>query len=100
MATQKELKQLESIVSHNIRFYYSVDKNGNKVLRHILVGTRKNLLAVPDEDITIDVVPENSVGSEQIADGSIQLQDLSDDVKEQMKNEFATDDEVKAQLGL
>ena len=45
-------------------------------------------------------VPGNSVGSEQIKDGSVQLQDLSSEALEAMENQFASDSDVKAALGL
>lgn len=95
MATQqKDLTQLQSIVSHNIRFFYEVDKDGNKVLKHILVGSSKNILEVPTDGITIDVVPPDSVGTEQIEDGSILRQDLHDDVRGGLVGGYTDDDET------
>lgn len=91
MATEKDLSRMNSIVSKNTRYFYEIDKEGNKVLRHILISSTQNILQVPADGVTIDVVPDDSVGTEQIKDGGVQMADLSPDAIEAMKNQFITD---------
>lgn len=95
-----DIKNMRSIVANNVRFFYETDKNGNKIIRHILVGSARNILAIPADGITIDTVPSNSVGSEQIVNASVQMEDLSPEAREAMENQFATDDDVRAALDL
>ena len=83
MAMKEDIKQMKSIVSKNARYFYEEDEQGNKVLRHILIGSQANVLTVPD-GVTIDVVPDNSVGTDQIKDGSVKLDDLSEEVKQKL----------------
>ncbi|MBR1448829.1 MAG: hypothetical protein IJ588_08825 [Prevotella sp.] len=42
----------------------------------------------------------NTVGTNEIEDGSVQLQDLSPEAREAMENQFATEDDVRHLLGL
>lgn len=42
----------------------------------------------------------DSVGTAEIEDGTIQLQDLSPEAREAMENQFASDDDVRQLLGL
>lgn len=101
MATKADIKKMPSIVSKNTRYFYEVDKQGNKIIRHILIGSPENILQIPsDGQITIDTLPADSVGSEQIKDETVELRDLSPEAREAMENQFATDDDVKAALGL
>lgn len=83
---------MPSIVSKNTRYYYEIDKDGNKVLRHILIGTPDLILQVPADGVTIDVVPPNSVGTEEIKDQSVQLEDLAPEVTDQMADRVTQDD--------
>ena len=91
---------MPSIVSKNVRYFYEEDSLGNKILRHILIGSSRSMLLVPAEGVTIDVVPDNSVGSEQIKDNSVAVNDLTPEARERMLNEFAANDDVKSVLGL
>ena len=56
--------------------------------------------------VTVDIVTPDGkiatgkVNSQSIEDDSVQLQDLSPEAREAMENNFATDDDVKAALGL
>lgn len=89
---------MHTLVNAPLHFYYEVTTDGTNVLRHIRVQQRK--FDVPADGVTIDVVPPDSVGTEQIEDGSLQLQDLSPEAREAMENNFATDAEVRTALDL
>lgn len=75
-------KLKHSLVNSPMHFYTEVMDDGTEVLRHIRV--QQKVYEVPADGITIDTVPDNSVGSPAIIDGSIQSQDLSDEVKDSM----------------
>lgn len=98
MAIPDLTKLKHALVNAPLHFYYEVTNNGAEVLRHIRVQQRK--FDVPADGVTIDVVPPDSVGTEQIEDGSVQLQDLTPEAREAMENSFATDDDVRSALGL
>lgn len=98
MATPDLTKLKHALVNAPLHFYYEVTDDGAEVLRHIRVQQRK--FDVPADGVTIDVVPSDSVGTEQIEDGSVHLQDLSPEAREAMENNFATDDDVRSALGL
>ncbi len=83
MATTKDLSQLEHILAPSVlHFYYEQQADGTKVLHHIRVG--RHTFDVPTDGVTMDTIPENSVGSQQIDNGSIQMEDLSPEVRENM----------------
>lgn len=87
MATQKDLSHLRHLlVPASMHFYYETTDDGTNILRHIRVNQRT--FQVPADGVTIDTVPPDSVGTEQIADGSVQMEDLSPD-------NFATNDIVQ-----
>lgn len=93
MATKADIKKMPSIVSKNTRYFYEVDKQGNKIIRHILIGSPENILQIPsDGHITIDTLPADSVGSEQIENESVEMEDLSPRVKEQMADRVSQQD--------
>ena len=73
-----------------LHFYYEIDKDGNQVLRHIRVQQRT--FEVPADGITIDVVPPNSVGSEQIEDESVMMDDLHPEVKDSIADRVTSDE--------
>jgi hypothetical protein len=98
MATPDLTKLKHALVNAPLHFYYEVTADGAEVLRHIRVQQRK--FDVPADGVTIDVVPPDSIGTEQIEDDSVQLQDLSPEAREAMENNFATDSDVKTVLGL
>lgn len=100
MAKTPDLTRLKhSLVNAPLHFYTEVQSDGTEVLRHIRVQQR-NFRVPTDGGITIDTIPPDSVGTEQIEDGSVQMQDLSPEAREAMENQFATDDDVKAALGI
>jgi len=98
MATPDLTKLKHALVNAPMHFYYEVTTDGAEVLRHIRVQQRK--FDVPADGVTIDVVPPDSVGTEQIKDETVGLQDLTPEAREAMENNFATDDDVRSALGL
>ena len=81
MANSEDLTKLQHYLAYPpLHFYYEIDKDGNQVLRHIRVQQRN--FEVPADGITIDTVPPDSVGSDQIVDKSVKLEDLNDEVTE------------------
>lgn len=100
MATkQTDLSRLKhTLVNAPLHFYSEVGDDGTEVLRHIRVQQRT--FTASADGITVDTVPADSVGSEQIRDGGVELQDLSPAAREATENSFASDDDVKAALGL
>ena len=62
------------LVNAPMHFYTETKDDGTEVLRHIRVQ-QKNF-EVPADGVTIDVVPPNSVGSQEIKDESVQMEDL------------------------
>lgn len=81
MATkQTDLTGLRhALVYAPLHFYTEVQDDGTEVLRHIRV--QKHNYQVPAEGITIDSLPDNIIGSEHIKDGTVQEQDLSQQLK-------------------
>lgn len=99
MATKADIKKMPSIVSKNTRYFYEVDEQGNKIIRHILIGSPENILQIPsDGQITIDTLPADSVGSKQIENESVEMEDLSPRVKEQMAERVSQQDLDKFQV--
>ena len=67
-----------------VTVFYEENEKGEKVIRKLrFLGEKKNEY-IADGDIQIDVVPKNSVGTEQIVDDSIEMDDLNRNVKDQM----------------
>lgn len=93
MATTTDLSKLEHMyVNGPLHFYYETDKDGKRVLRHIRVNWHQ--FEVPADGVTVEI-PEGSVGSKEIEDESVEMQDLSKDVKEKLSPaERVTQDEL------
>jgi len=104
MPTPDLTKLKHALVNAPLHFYYEVTDDGTNVLRHIRVQQRN--FDVPADGVTIDVVTpdgkiaDGKVNSQSVEDETLQLQDFSPEAREAMENNFATDDEVKAALGL
>lgn len=77
-----DFKGLDSIQEGNQRYYYK-QKDGENLLVGCIVGKRHLVIRFP-EGSTIDVVPPDSVGTEEIKDDSVQLEDLNQTVKDTM----------------
>jgi hypothetical protein len=84
MATkQTDLSQLRHVmVPSTLHFYYETQEDGTNVLRHIRVNQRT--FTVPTDGVTIDVVPPDAVGTEQIKNGTIQTEDISLEMKDKL----------------
>ena len=81
-----DFRGLDSIQEGNQRYYYKQKDGQNKLIGSI-VGKRHLIIRFP-EGSTIDVVPPDSVGTDQIMDGSVQSQDMSDDVRNRLTPKY------------
>ena len=78
------------LVNAPLHFYTERADDGAEVLRHIRVQQRT--FDVPADGVTIDTVPPDSVGSRQIQDGGVQLEDLNKDVLDNMADRVTQED--------
>lgn len=87
-----DLSKLEHMyVNGPLHFYYETI-DGQRILRHIRVNWHQ--FEVPADGVTVEI-PEGSVGSKEIEDESVEMQDLSKDVKEKLSPaERVTQDEL------
>ena len=83
-------KMKHYLVNAPLHFYTETADDGTEVLRHIRVQQR--VFNVPADGITIDTVPPDSVGSRQIEDGSVMLDDLNPEVKDSIADRVTQDD--------
>jgi len=91
MATNKDypsylpddFRGLESIQEGNQRYYYKRE-DGKNLLYGAIVGKRHMVIRYP-EGSTIDV-PPNSVGTEQLKDGAVEMEDLHNDVQRKLNS--------------
>ena len=100
MAKQTNLSQLKHIVTQQLHLYYEKKDDGTAVLRHIRANSHH--LDVPDE-VTIDTLPPDivgpeqmqtgSVGTRQIEDQSVKMEDLSPELQAAVKAEPQVADE-------
>ena len=74
MTTPDFTKLKHWLVNAPMHFYTETKGDGTEVLRHIRVQ-QKNF-EVPADGVTIDVVPPDSVGTEEIRDGGVHMEDL------------------------
>ena len=86
-----DLQGLPSFPCNGSRYYYKV-KDGAKLLMAQIFGKSHFILRYP-AGTTIDVIPPNSVGTGEIVDGSIQTEDLSDEVKDKMHHSYDEENE-------
>jgi len=106
MATPDLTKLEHLLVPSTLHLYYETQDDGTNVLRHIRVNQRTLDVPADSSGITIDVltpdgkIADGKVNSQSIEDETVELQDLSPEAREAMENNFATDEEVKAALGL
>ena len=100
MATKKDypsylpddFRGLDSIQEGNQRYYYK-QKDGQNLLIGSIVGKRHLVIRYP-EGSTIDIVPPDSVGSEQIINDTVGMEGLNRNVEEKM---LTDDDRVTSQ---
>lgn len=79
MAKTTDLSSLKHVLAQQLHLYYEPQDDGTNVLRHIRVNQRT--FNVPSDGITIDTLPDDFIGSEHIKDGTVQEQDLSQQLK-------------------
>ena len=105
MATAPDITKLKHVIAQQLHIYYETLEDGTNVLRHIRVHQR-TLQMPADGGVTVDIVTpdgkiaDGKVNSQSVEDETLELQDLSPEAREAMENKFATDDDVKAVLGL
>lgn len=85
MATP-DISKLRRTMVYSWELFYEPQTDGTRILRHIRVNNTR--YEVPADGITVDI-PNDSVGTEQIIDKSITLDDISD-------KEFATDADIQS----
>lgn len=91
MANTEDLSKLQHFLAYPpLHFYFEIDKDGNQVLRHIRVQQRN--FDVPADGITIDTVPPDSVGTEQIIDKSVKMEDLNQEVTDNIADRVTSED--------
>jgi hypothetical protein len=79
MAKTTDISSLKHVLAQQLHLYYEPQDDGTNVLRHIRVHQRT--FNVPSDGITIDTLPDDFIGSEHIKDGTVQEQDLSQQLK-------------------
>ena len=79
MAKTTDLSSLKHVLAQQLHLYYEPQDDGTNVLRHIRVNQRT--FNVPSDGITIDTLPDDFIGSEHIKDGTVQEQDLRQQLK-------------------
>lgn len=88
-----DLQGLPSIPCNGSRYFYKEGKNGEKLLVAQLFGKSHIIIRFP-KGSTIDVIPEGAVGSKEIEDGGVQMEDLNDSVKDKIPEGYAEDDDI------
>ena len=90
MATIKnlpdDLQGLPSIPCNGSRYYYKEDKDGKKLLVAQLFGKSHFIIRYPAGS-TIDTLPDGSVGSREIEDGGVHMEDLAPEVRAKLNPE-------------
>lgn len=78
------------LVNAPLHFYTETADDGTEELRHIRVQQR--VFTVPADGITIDTLPPDSVGTRQIEDESVMLDDLNPEVKDSIADRVTQED--------
>ena len=79
----EDFKGLPSLPDGNRRIYFRPNDDGSKTLVGEIIPKSRIVIRYPAGS-TIDIIPADSVGSEQIENESVEMEDLSPRVKEQM----------------
>jgi len=74
-----DFRGLDSIQEGNQRYYYQT-KDGQNLLVGAIVGKRHLVIRFP-EGSTIDQLPPDSVGTREIINGGVELEDLDPDIE-------------------
>lgn len=80
MANKNDSTQLKHVLASQLHLYYERKDDNTCVLRRIRAYGRS--IEMPDDGVIIDELPDNIVGSEQIKDDSIGINDLNQQVRE------------------
>ena len=87
----EDFRGLESIQEGNQRYYYKRSEDGKtNLLYGAIIGSRHMIIRYPEGGtITPGIpVPANTVNSESIINGAVEMEDLNDDVKNKMTHSY------------
>jgi hypothetical protein len=87
----EDFKGLPSLPDGNRRIYFRPNDDGSKTLVGEIIPKSRIVIRYPAGS-TIDILPADSVGSEQIENESVEMEDLSPRVKEQMADRVSQQD--------
>jgi hypothetical protein len=87
----EDFKGLPSLPDGNRRIYFRPNDDGSKTLVGEIIPKSRIVIRYPAGS-TIDIIPPDSVGSEQIENESVEMEDLSPRVKEQMADRVSQQD--------
>ena len=93
----EDFKGLPSLPDGNRRIYFRPNDDGSKTLVGEIIPKSRIVIRYPAGS-TIDIIPPDSVGSEQIENESVEMEDLSPRVKEQMAERVSQQDLDKFQV--
>ena len=74
----EDFNGLPSLPDGNRRIYFRPNDDGSKTLVGEIIPKSRIVIRYPAGS-TIDIIPPNSVGSQEIQDGGVQMEDLSDE---------------------
>lgn len=82
----QDLQGLPSFPCNGSRYYYKEGENGEKLLVAQLFGKSHFIIRYP-EGSTIETLPAGSVGSREIEDGGVHMEDLAPEVRAKLNPE-------------
>lgn len=82
MAKTTDISSLKHVLAQQLHLYYEPQADGTNVLRHIRVNQRT--YNVPSDGITIDTLPDDIIGTEQIKNDTVEMEDLSQAAKDSL----------------
>jgi len=88
-----DLAGLPFIVSNGSRYYYERQQDGTCLLKAQVFAKSHIVIRFPKGSTIEGEIPADSVGSAQIENGSIQSEDLSDNVKKALTPTYDQDGE-------
>lgn len=93
----EDFRGLPSLPDGNRRIYFRPNEDGSNTLVGEIIPKSRIIIRYPAGS-TIDVVPPNSVGTEQIENESVEMEDLSPEVKANMAERVSQQDIDKFQV--
>lgn len=75
----EDFKGLPSLPDGNRRIYFRPNDDGSKTLVGEIIPKSRIVIRYPAGS-TIDIIPPNSVGSQEIRDGGVQMEDLNPEI--------------------